>query len=54
MNEDLVSKLRIYALDLHLLWGFNRYSAVICEAADYIEEMERKNDMSNLRRGDDG
>lgn len=41
---DIVNRLRLYALDLHILGGFNKYSAALSDAADYIEKLEAQNE----------
>lgn len=37
----LVEKLRLYALDLHMYGGFNKYSQAMSESADRIERLEK-------------
>lgn len=38
---ELSNKLRMYAVDLHVMGGFNKYSVVMSEAADKIDRLER-------------
>lgn len=41
MESDQVTRLRLYALDLHMFGGFNKYSAAMSDAADTIESRDK-------------
>jgi hypothetical protein len=43
--NDIVNLLRLYAEDLHSLTGFNKYSALMSEAADYIEKLKNQSNI---------
>lgn len=48
LENDIIEKLRLYALDLHIMGGFNKYSQAMSDAADLLEKQPHIADVCRM------
>lgn len=48
LENDIINRLRTYALDLHIMGGFNKYSQIMSDAADMLEKQPHIADVCRM------
>lgn len=48
MENNIIDRLRAYAIDLHIMGGFNKYSQIMSDAADLLEKQPQIADICKM------